>query len=129
MRRASCPYVVGHASGHCGSDPKRFVDATKVVVHIMQRDSEASGLHPQGKVLPLREASRNVFGIGIAFDPMFDRADALCRAVPLLASRIGTIDFDQHRVIDIRTERSFDCFDEALPQYQTSGGPPRIKSY
>jgi hypothetical protein len=70
-----------------------------------------------------------VLGIGIAFDPMFDRADALCRAVPLLASRIGTIDFDQHRVIDIRTERSFDCFDEALPQYQTSGGPPRIKSY
>jgi hypothetical protein len=54
-------------------------------------------------------------------DPMFDRADALCRAVPLLASRIGTIDFDQHRVIDIGTERTFDCFDEALPQYQTSG--------
>jgi hypothetical protein len=38
---------------------------------------------------------------------MLYRAETFGRAIPLLASRIGAIDFDQHRIIDIRAERSF----------------------
>ena len=41
---------------------------------------------------------------------MFDCTDGLCRAIPLLACRIGTIDFDQHGVIIVRSERSFNRF-------------------
>jgi hypothetical protein len=82
------------------------VDTTKVVVHVMQRDRQCvifelfrecvgksrktSRLHSQRKVLTFGIASRNVLGIGIAFDAMFDRADALRRAVSLLAGGVGT---------------------------------------
>jgi RNA polymerase primary sigma factor len=59
-----------------------------------------------------------MLGIGIAFDPMFDRANALCRAVTLLACRIGTIDFDQHGVINVRAE-------DFLKNYQGSELDPR----
>ena len=48
-----------------------------------------------------------MLGIGITFNPMFDRADALSRAVTLFASRVGTVDFDQRGVINVRTERPF----------------------
>jgi hypothetical protein len=37
---------------------------------------------------------------------MLDCTDALCRTVLFLTGRIGTIDFDQHGVINVRAERS-----------------------
>jgi hypothetical protein len=32
--------VIGHASGHGGGNARRFMDAAKVVVHVVQRDRQ-----------------------------------------------------------------------------------------
>jgi hypothetical protein len=32
------PNAIRHASGHCGSDAKRLMDAAKVVMHVVQSD-------------------------------------------------------------------------------------------
>ena len=46
--------------------------------------------------------------LGIASDLPLLCADALCRAITLLAVRLGTIDFCQHRIINIIAERIID---------------------
>lgn len=49
-------------------------------------------------------------GVGVAFDPTLDRADALSRAVRLFAGCVGAIDFDQHGVVNVRAERPLKRF-------------------
>ena len=57
-----------------------------------------------------RVAGRNVLRVGVAFDAVLDRADALGGAVTPLALRRGAVHFDQHGVVDIGAESAFDHF-------------------
>jgi hypothetical protein len=78
------------------------MDANEIVAHREQRDrmrlildllaesigepSKPASVHPHTEVRPFRVAGRNMLGIGIAFDPLLMRADALCGAVAALGA-------------------------------------------
>jgi hypothetical protein len=68
------------------------------------------GAHPHREVLPLGIGRRDVLGIGIAFDQMFHRADALRWAVAALAFRPRSEDLHEHCVINVRAEYPLDSF-------------------
>src|SRR5262249_8177527 len=76
------PELVGDASGHCGRDAKRFVDADEIVKHGVERDHvdvpdkalaeaggeprEAAVVHAQAQIAALYVTRGDVRRVGIA---------------------------------------------------------------
>jgi hypothetical protein len=58
-------------------------------------------MHPHRQILPLGIGRADIPSIWIARYPAALGTDALGRAVPLLGSRIGTVQFDQHGVVNV----------------------------
>jgi len=66
---------------------------------------KAAVMHSQGKVLPFDIAGADVLRIGHPLDGFLFDAEALRRTVALLAFGVVAVDFDEHRIIDVLTER------------------------
>lgn len=114
------PQPIRHTRGHRRSHPKALVNPNKVVVHGVNRNGrnvildfltegvrqarEAAHRHPHREILALHIAGRNMCRIGIAGDCFALAAKAFRRAVSLLTFGRIAVDFDQHRIVDIRTE-------------------------
>jgi hypothetical protein len=69
---------------------------------------EKLGMHPNAGIAALGIGCRDMIDIGIAFDPRLASTDTLCRAVATLgAFRCRAVHLNQHRTINVGTERAF----------------------
>jgi hypothetical protein len=76
-------------------------------IEAVSQPGQATHGHAHGEVLALNIARADAIGIVIAGDFVALTPDAGSRAVTALAIRIDlAIDLDQHRVVDIFTERA-----------------------
>ncbi len=117
------PNVVCDSCFHRRGDTKRLVNATEVVMHIVNGDGrdvilnflrerigqprEAAHLHPHREILALNVARRNMLRVRIARDNYFAASDALRRAVTRLTLTVRAVQFDQHGIIHVGAERIF----------------------
>ena len=67
-------------------------------------------MHPHREILALYIRRADMLGVGFARDLALFRADALGRAISLLAARLCAINLLQHRVVNV-AERIIDRVD------------------
>src|SRR5262245_31183015 len=66
--------------------------------------SEAAHRHSRCEILPLDIASRNMKGARVAHDWFGNGSSNLCGAVRVLRFGGSTVQFNQHRVVNIQSE-------------------------
>jgi len=117
--------MIANACFHRGSDAQRLVNAAEIVVHEVERERvlvvfhflrerirqprESPHGHSHRKVLPLDVTCGNVSAVWPPGNNRGNCADAFCRAVAsFFVARVASVEFDQHRVINLSAEREID---------------------
>src|ERR1019366_4834561 len=121
------PQSICHASSHCRTHAQCTMNLDEVVSEISQRDRSrmilqfarepiaqtciASAVGSQCPVLPFDIAGADVFRVwGPAYDFHVATDAAGRRVTPRIFIRGCAVDFLQLAVINLRTKRSFNCF-------------------
>jgi hypothetical protein len=89
---------------------KHIVKSNRVAVIVgllgksVRQSRESAHVHPHRKVLALYVTGAHMLGIGIAAHNFHIAANAGCWRIARLVLNYGTVDFLEHRVINIRAE-------------------------
>lgn len=120
------PYMVRESRFHRGRDAQALMDATKIVIHEVQRNGvlmifnflgkgvrqtrKASHLHSHCQILSFNKTSGDVTFVWPADYRSAHGSDALCGAVAGLAlCAVMAVELDEHGIINVRAEGPFDC--------------------
>jgi len=119
--------VVRQSSFHCWCHSQRSVNPAEVVPRKVQRhcglqvfeflaESQTESRHApekrsHAKVATLHMRRADHLRVGFSSDDLWDRSNALRRGIPLPVSFIASINLDELREVDVRSEHILDRAD------------------